>query len=128
MGEVTLSNSAYDKLKKVTQLGLPAFGSLYFGLSQIWGLPAGEQVVGSVSLLTVFFGAVLGISSKSYNSGENGVAGDFIVDTRPDGKKVVQLSLDKQPEDIIDQKKIVFNVVDTKQVAQDEFWDPASQV
>lgn len=122
MADFTLSNSTYDKLKKTTQLVLPAIGSLYFGLSTIWDLPAGEEVVGSLAVLATFFGTVLGVSSKNYTSNDE-IAGDFVVDTTPDGKKVVHLQLEQDPAEIINGDKIVFNVVDTQQVESDEFWE-----
>ena len=67
-----LSNSNYDWLKWVAQIFLPALGTLYFALSQIWGLPYGEQVVGTVTAVDAFLGALLGISTKIYykNGGE----------------------------------------------------------
>ena len=44
-----MSNEKYDFLKKVVEVGLPALGTLYFALSQIWGLPSGEEVVGTIA-------------------------------------------------------------------------------
>jgi len=48
-------------------VALPAIGALYFGLSQIWGFPFGEEIVGTISLITVFLGTLLGISTYNYN-------------------------------------------------------------
>ena len=67
MNNLVLSNNVYDTLKWVTQLALPASAALYFGLSQIWGFPYGEEVVGTLALITVFFGTLLGVSTKNYN-------------------------------------------------------------
>lgn len=64
-----LSNSNYDWLKWVAQILLPAFGTLYFALAQIWGLPYAEQVVGTVTAVDCFLGALLGISTRYYNKG-----------------------------------------------------------
>lgn len=61
-----LSNKAYDIIKLITITILPALGTLYFALSQIWGLPAGEEVVGSVAALTTFLGAIVKTSSDNY--------------------------------------------------------------
>lgn len=67
-----LSNSNYDFLKWVAQILLPAFGTLYFALASIWGLPYAEQVVGTVTAIDAFLGALLGISTHFYNKdGEN---------------------------------------------------------
>jgi len=62
-----LNNQVYDILKKITTIVLPALGTLYFALSQIWGFPYGEQIVGTITALVTFLGAVLGISSHNYN-------------------------------------------------------------
>lgn len=65
---MNLSNKVYDVLKWIALLFLPALGTLYFALSGIWGLPCGEQVVGTVTAIDTFLGAILGISSVRYNS------------------------------------------------------------
>jgi hypothetical protein len=61
-----LSNKAYDIMKWIAQYLLPAVGALYFALSQIWGLPYGEQIVGTITAVDAFLGAILGISTMSY--------------------------------------------------------------
>lgn len=61
-----ISNKVYDVLKWIAQIALPAIGVLYFGLSQIWGFPYGEQVVGTITLLDAFLGTLLGISTMKY--------------------------------------------------------------
>lgn len=66
-----LSNKTYDKLKFIAQILLPAIGTLYFALSGFWSLPFTEQIVGSISAVNVFFGAVLGISSNIYKNKES---------------------------------------------------------
>jgi hypothetical protein len=67
-----LKNSTYDTLKFIAQIVLPGLATLYAALSSIWGLPYGEQIVGTISAVDVFLGALLGISSQSYkNSKEN---------------------------------------------------------
>jgi Putative phage holin Dp-1 len=53
------SGVVYDKLKLTAQLILPALAALYFGLSQIWNLPAGAEVSGTVSLINVFVGVIV---------------------------------------------------------------------
>lgn len=64
-----LSNKVYDILKWVALILLPAVGALYFGLSQIWGFPYGEEIVGTISIIDTFLGALLGISTMNYNKG-----------------------------------------------------------
>ena len=72
-----ISNKVYDALKFVAQIVLPALGALYFALSQIWGLPYGEQIVGTITAIDAFLGALLGISTAQYKKGaENGIPRD----------------------------------------------------
>lgn len=61
-----LSNKTYDILKWIAQYLLPAAGTLYFALAQIWGLPYGEQIVGTIAAVDTFLGVILGISSANY--------------------------------------------------------------
>ena len=61
-----MSNKTYDILKWIAQILLPAIGTLYFAIAQIWGLPYAEQIVGTIMALDAFLGAILGISTKAY--------------------------------------------------------------
>lgn len=61
-----LSNKVYDVLKFIAQIFLPALGTLYFALASIWGFPYGEAIVGTISAVDVFLGALLGISTSAY--------------------------------------------------------------
>ena len=62
-----LSNNAYDILKWIAQILLPALGTLYFALSKNWGLPWSTEVVGTIAAVDTFLGALLGISTAEYN-------------------------------------------------------------
>ena len=72
-----LNNRLYDVLKYIAQIVFPAIATLYFALSQIWGLPYGEEIVGTITAVDCFLGALLGISNvqykKSKNEGRSGV-------------------------------------------------------
>ena len=61
-----LSNKVYDILKYIAQYVLPAIGTLYFALASIWGLPYGEQIVGTITAVDAFLGVILGISTANY--------------------------------------------------------------
>ena len=62
-----LTNKTYDILKYVAQIVLPSVATLYFALAGIWGLPYGEQVVGTITAVDTFLGVILGISTSQYN-------------------------------------------------------------
>lgn len=61
-----LSNKTYDALKWIAQYVLPAAGTLYFALAGIWGLPYGEQIVGTITAVDTFLGVLLGVSTAKY--------------------------------------------------------------
>ena len=62
-----MSNKTYDILKWVALILLPAIATAYFGLAQIWNLPYGEEIVGTITIIDTFLGAILGISTSHYN-------------------------------------------------------------
>lgn len=62
-----MSNKIYDILKYIAIIVLPALGTLYFALASIWGLPYGEQVVGTITAIDTCLGALLGLSAYKYN-------------------------------------------------------------
>ena len=55
-----MSNKTYDRLKWLAMYFLPA-------LAGIWGLPYGEQLVGTITAIDTFLGVILGISKSKYN-------------------------------------------------------------
>ena len=64
-----MRNETYDILKWVCQLLLPALGTLYFALAQLWGFPYAEQIVGTLTAVDAFLGVILKISTDAYNKG-----------------------------------------------------------
>lgn len=66
-----MSNKMYDALKWIAMVVLPALGTLYFTLAGIWGLPYGEQIVGTIVAIDTFLGVILGISSVRYSNISN---------------------------------------------------------
>ena len=61
-----MSNKTYDILKYIAQIVLPALAALYATLSGIWGWPFGEAIVGTISAIDLFMGALLKIKSDQY--------------------------------------------------------------
>lgn len=61
-----VSNKTYDVLKWIAQYLLPAAGTLYFAVAGIWGLPYGEQIVGTITAIDTFLGVILGVSASTY--------------------------------------------------------------
>ena len=66
------NEKTYNILRYVTQIVLPACGTLYFALAGIWGFPYGEQIVGTLTAIDTFLGVCLGISTLNYKKENEG--------------------------------------------------------
>ena len=64
------SDKTYNTLKWIAQFFLPALGTLYFALANIWGFPYGEQIVGTITAFDTFLGVLLGISTANYKKAQ----------------------------------------------------------
>lgn len=106
-----LGSKVYDTLKWTVQIALPAFATLYFALSEIWGLPNAMEVVGTVTAITTFLGVLLGFSTYHYKQSGAKYDGTMRV-TENDGVENYNLELDKEPDDLAKMKEVVFKVDD----------------
>lgn len=61
-----MSDRVYDILKWIALILIPAVGTLYFALAGIWGFPYADAVVGTLTAVDTFLGAILGISTSMY--------------------------------------------------------------
>ena len=62
-----MSNKTYDILKNIALVVLPALAVFYSSISKIWGLPFGEAIPDTIMAVDLFLGAILKISSNTYN-------------------------------------------------------------
>lgn len=103
------NNKVYDVLKYIAQIVLPALGTLYFALAQIWGLPFGEEVVGTLAALDAFLGVLLGISSSKYK--KSGSKYDGAIDIFEDEEtKRFSLNLGSDPYRLEEKDEVLFRV------------------
>ena len=65
-----MSNKVYDVLKWIALIALDAVGLLYRTIATIWGLPLGDEVLSTCTALSVFIGALIGVSSVQYKKSE----------------------------------------------------------
>ena len=65
-----MRNEIYDVLVWIAQVLVPAVATFYVAVAAIWGLPAAEQVAGTLAAVDTLMGALLKISSIKYNSGK----------------------------------------------------------
>jgi hypothetical protein len=110
MTNIFIKNHIYDKLKFIAQIVLPAISASYFALASIWGLPAAEQVVGTIAVIDVFLGSILGLSTKGYNASEAKYDGNMVFHTDPGGVAKYSLELNNA-ESFANKNDILFKVV-----------------
>lgn len=104
-----MGDRTYQLTKHLTQVVLPALGTFYFALTQIWNLPLGLEVVGTITAICTFLGISLGISTHSYNKSDAKYDGRIVVH-EDDHRKNYQLVLKNDPDTIDQSKEILFKV------------------
>lgn len=120
-----LTAKLYDLLKFIALVLLPALGSAYFALSDIWGLPDGKQIVGSITVLDTFLGGLLHISNQNYKNSDAPYDGTVHV-TDDGSKKTFNLSLNGDPNTLDQQDSVNFKVVTTPPVDPNPVGPPAT--
>jgi hypothetical protein len=107
-----ITGKTYDSLKFLALIAFPALGSAYFALAGIWGLPAAEQVVGTIVVVDTFLGTILQISSSKFTA-KTGQGVITVAET--DKGKTYSLVFDGDPEEeLTDNERFVFDVKTTK--------------
>lgn len=102
---MTLSDKTYNRLKWIAQYLLPALAALWLGLAKVWNLPLGSEIGATISLIDVFLGAVLGISSKNYQGD-----GSLVINTEDPEKDIYSLELNGDIADLSEKKSVTFKV------------------
>ena len=106
-----LSDKWYNILKKLVQIVLPAFGTFYFALAGIWGLPYADQVTGTILATCTFVGICLGISTAQYNASGRAFDGHITVTPTSDGvPTVTAVHYNGMPGDLTDKQSITLQV------------------
>ena len=105
-----LTNKTYNILKWVAQYLLPASGTLYFALASIWGLPHGEQIIGTVTAVDIFLGVILGLSANQYNKTAVVTDGQLLIDTSNPTRDTYRLDLGENLEGLSSKKTITLAV------------------
>lgn len=106
------NDKVYDVLKWVTQIVLPATGTLYFAMAKIWNFPYAEEVVGTISAITAFLGITLGVSNSTYN--KNGMDGVLKIDTSAEDVDKYSFEMDEKMLYSLPDKKKLYLKIDAK--------------
>lgn len=103
------SNKGYNVTKAVALVWLPALGTLYWTLSAIWNLPHTEQVIGSITAVDTFLGAVLHLSTKSYQLNQP-TDGQVVLNKDAPGGPKLLVNFTTDPADFAGKDKVVLQV------------------
>lgn len=100
-----LSNRLYNALKWVALIALPASATAYMGLSALWTLPNPTEVTGTVVVVEVLLGSLLGLSTAQYNRNENRYDGTLNID-ETDVSKIHTLDISTPPDELSGQNEM----------------------
>ena len=81
-----MSNQAFDLLRLIGELILPALATLYAALGAIWGWPYIEAIVGTIAAVTAFIGALVNGLRRVYNTKEENNEEDLPESEQSDGE------------------------------------------
>jgi len=102
-------SKAYDTLKTVALIWLPASATLYNALAGLWGWGHVAQVVGTITATDTFLGVILGISTAYYSASAK-IDGVLNVDTSDPIKDTYSLEIHTPLEDMAWKKSITLQV------------------
>lgn len=103
------SDQLYNVMKYIAMIVLPAVATLYFALSQIWGLPNGAEVVGTITVVDTFLGVLLRLSTNAYTNSDAKYDGAINIFEDEDTKRF-ELDLTGDPYLLDTKDEVVFKV------------------
>lgn len=65
-----LSNRAYDILKWVAIIALPAIATFVVAIFEIWDIPFANEIAQTITAIATLIGALLCVSSMNYKADE----------------------------------------------------------
>lgn len=115
----SITNELYDFLKPVALVWLPAVATLYTVIAPIWHLGDVTEVVGTLSAVDTFLGAVLHLSSKTavqptIDLSKSPIVGNMVIDTSGASKNVCTIEVTSDSTEWTNFKTITMNVVNKK--------------
>lgn len=104
-----LSNKAYNILKPIAQIWLPALAVFYITIAPYWGLPKQEEVAGTIMALDLLLGAVLGLSSRQYQNSDARFDGSIVVSTDEE-EMTSDVNIRLDPAAVMDKDEVTVKV------------------
>ncbi len=101
------NNRVYDILKGIALIWLPALGTLYFTIGDLWHLPFVTQIIGTITAADTFLGVVLKLSSQRYRPPSDG---NLVVDQTDPAKDKFRLDVTTPLDELPGRKTITLKV------------------
>lgn len=108
-----INDKVYNIIKWFVVYFLPALGTLFFSISQLWGIPHADQVLGTITSVTIFLSMIMGLSSSSYKKAGTDMDGTMLIDRSNPEKDVYLLQLKDEAIDLSNKDVIKFKVDNT---------------
>jgi len=109
-----LNSRSYMWTTIMVHVILPAYASIYFVISWFWDPRGVVNILGTISLFTLFLGLLLEASSKRYHDAL-AHEGQLVI-RQDDGKKVFLLELNIDPDDLEHMRSVTFKITDEQDV------------
>lgn len=74
-----MSNEVYDFLKWAVLIAIPAFGTFYQIMANVWHLPAANEVATTCLALATLLGALVGVATRNYNKSDSKYDGTLVI-------------------------------------------------
>lgn len=104
-----LNDKQYFILNNLALVVLPAVGTLYFALAQIWGLPGGKEVLGSIVACDTFLGVLVKVGESSYD--RSGAQFDGAINVSDTAEKTVySIDLNDHPDTLKNMTQATFKI------------------
>lgn len=106
------NSKVYDLLKWVALIVLPAFAVMYIGLGELWDWQKTKEVVGTITLVDTFLGALLQLSNASFKNSPEAVDGYIGSDTNdPDtGIPDLKMTITRHPKELLSKGTVTLKV------------------
>ena len=74
-----MSNEVYDFLKWAVLIAIPAFGTFYQIMANVWHLPAANEIATTCLALATLLGALVGVATRNYNKSDSKYDGTLVI-------------------------------------------------
>ena len=107
-----ISNKAYNILKYIALIALPAIGTFWTIVGALWGAPHTDEVVKTIVALGTLLGALLILSTSQYNQSDARFDGTVDVVETPEGQdnEIQAVNATKTTNELTDKGEVLLKV------------------